>query len=260
MILDTLPIWLFFLLCIGMIVLFIEIGLWLGRMSLKKGNLEKESQVSTISGSILGLLAFILAFAFGFSNNRFDSRRQLVLEEATILSTAFQRTEMLPDSARKASQDLLREYLTVRLRALATGDIDSFYKGLAESRRIKDHLWGIAIQNAKLDLNSDIGALYVESINALTEVNIRRLTMGLMARIPSGIWLSLFALAIISMITVGYQSAITQSGRSRITFLLAASFSLALTIILILDRPENKYITVSQRPLELVLEVMNSQK
>ena len=56
MILDTLPIWLFFLLCIGMIVLFIEIGLWLGRMSLKKGNLEKESQVSTISGSILGLL------------------------------------------------------------------------------------------------------------------------------------------------------------------------------------------------------------
>jgi hypothetical protein len=229
-------------------------------MSLKKGNLEKESQVSTISGSILGLLAFILAFAFGFSNNRFDSRRQLVLEEATILSTAFQRTEMLPDSARKASQDLLREYLAVRLRSLATGDIDSFYKGLAESRRIKDHLWGIAVQNAKLDLNSDIGALYVESINALTEVNIRRLTLGLLARIPSGIWLSLLTLTIISMITVGYQSAIAQSGRSRITFLLAASFSLALTIILILDRPENKYITVSQRPLELVLEVMNSQK
>ena len=254
MLLDHIPIWLFFVLATLTVLLCVEIGFLIGRKVMRSQHLEKESQVSAISGSILGLLAFILAFTFGFASNRFDSRRQLVLDEAVALQTAYQRADMLPDSARATSKALLTEYLSLRLRAIASQNLDTLARGIEESKRLQGALWQIAVENARLDLNSDIGALYVESVNEIEEIHLRRLTLGLLARIPAGIWLSLVVLAILATITVGYQTAIAESPRTWITLILAMSFALALTIILILDRPVNSHIAVSQRPLELVLQ------
>lgn len=260
MLLDHLPIWLFFILATLMVLLCIEAGFLIGRRVRRRQQVEKESMVSAISGSVLGLLAFILAFTFGFASNRFDSRRQLVLDEAAALQTAYQRADMLPDSARAASKALLTAYLSLRLRAIASQNMDTLAAGIEETKTLHRALWQIAVENARLDLNSDIGALYVESINEIMDIHLRRLTLGLLARIPSGIWLSLGVLTVLATITVGYQTAIAESPRTWITLILAMSFALAMTIILILDRPANSHITVSQRPLEFVLQSFTAPK
>jgi len=78
-----------------------------------------------------------------------------------------------------------------------------------------------------------------------------RVAVGWQSRIPGGIWLVLYALIILGMIGMGYQTAIAGSTRrSWATPVLAVSFSLVMTLIASLDRPQSSFVPVSQQPLE----------
>lgn len=54
-----------------------------------------------------------------------------------------------------------------------------------ESTQIQRKLWAMAVTNARIDLNSDIGALYIESVNEIINQQALRVAVGLQARIPS---------------------------------------------------------------------------
>jgi uncharacterized membrane protein len=49
-----------------------------------------------IRNSLLGILALLLAFAFGTSLQRHETRRQLVTEDATVLRALYLRSSLLP--------------------------------------------------------------------------------------------------------------------------------------------------------------------
>jgi len=82
---------------------------------------------------------------------------------------------------------------------------------------------------------------------------------GLQARVPSGIWFVLYALLLLGMIAVGYQTAIADSRRSRVTVVLAISFSLVIALIAALDHPLSRFISIPQTPLvSLQLEMKST--
>jgi len=99
-------------------------------------------------------------------------------------------------------------------------------------------------------MNSDVAALYVDALNAMTSVHASRVAVGIHARMPAGIWIALYALVMLSMVAVGYHTAIASSRRSWMMLILALSFSLVITLIVALDRPQGGYVPVSQQPLE----------
>ena len=68
-----------------------------------------------IVGSILALLAFMMAFTFGMAGSRYNTRRAAVLDEANAIGTAYLRADLLPDAHRAEVRALLREYVDVRL-------------------------------------------------------------------------------------------------------------------------------------------------
>ena len=65
MTIDTLPAWVNFLVSVGVVLLSAEIGFRVGRAVRGKTKDEGESPALSISGVILGLLSFMLAFTFG---------------------------------------------------------------------------------------------------------------------------------------------------------------------------------------------------
>jgi hypothetical protein len=135
-------------------------------------------------------------------------------------------------------------------------DIDSIRKTVAEMQGIHRQLWDMAVANARLDMNSDVAALYIESLNEMINVHALRVTIGIETRLPGEVWLVLFALLILTMLGFGYQMAIAGSGRSWAIPLLALALSVVLTLIALLDRPESGYFRASQKPLEFVLAEM----
>jgi hypothetical protein len=251
---DALPVWLFFVGTILFVMFSTEVGYRLGHRSRRRSAEEKESPVSAIAGSILGLSAFMLAFTFGIVANRYDARKALVREEANSIGTTYLRTDFIPEPARTETRQVLRDYVDKRLafvQTLHTGRMTEaeIANALANAGKIQGRLWAMAVVNARKDMDSDVAALYIDSLNGMIDLHATRVAVGLQARIPGGIWIALLSLTFLGMVAIGYQMAIAGSKRSLAQSILAISFSMVITLIASLDRPESGYVTVSQQPM-----------
>src|SRR5262249_15770466 len=76
--LDFVPLWILFLAGCLFAWLALEGGYRLGKWRHARAAEEKETPVGAMVASILGLLAFLLAFTFGLAATRYDARRQTV--------------------------------------------------------------------------------------------------------------------------------------------------------------------------------------
>jgi hypothetical protein len=248
--LDSLPIWLFFVGTILLVMLFIEVGYRLGKIAHQNSQDEKETPISGVSGAVLGLGAFIMAFTFAIVAERYQAKKELVREDANAIRVAYVRADFVPEPDRAESKRLIQMYLDKRLAFAQTGKVEQRDIGglLAETDRIQRRLWAIAVANAERDMNSDVAALYIEALNELSEVHARRLAIGLRERIPIGIWIVLYSLTILGMISMGYHAGIAGSKRSKATWIVAISFGMVIALIASLDRPSG-FIKVTQQPL-----------
>jgi hypothetical protein len=258
---DDIPIWLLFLITTILVVATIEVGYQLGNAARRRSEEEKESPVSAIAGTVLALLAFILAFTFGFVANKYDSRRELVRDQAAAIRTAFSRSDFLPEPSRDGSKILYNNYIDLIIEAADPDNADDLPVLISEAKTIETQLWGMAVENVRLGDNSDISAMYVDSINEMSNVLATRVAIAVQARMPTGMWYVLYALIALGMIAVGYQTAIAASRRSWVMVIMALSFSIVITVIAALDNPERGYLSVSQRPLtDLQAEMQQSQQ
>ena len=99
-------------------------------------------------------------------------------------------------------------------------------------------------------MNSDIGALYIESVNEMINLQAIRIAVGMQTRIPTVILVLLFTLIILGMFSVGYQVSVTGSSRkSWLTPVMVLTFSLVISLIVSLDRPNSSILPVTQQPL-----------
>src|SRR6478735_6109188 len=95
--LSIFPLWLVGLILIALCLLAREGGAWLYRRLERR--LHEEAKVegdtdSQITGTIFGLLGFVLAFTFSIALDRYDTRRGLVVEEANAIGTAYRRASL----------------------------------------------------------------------------------------------------------------------------------------------------------------------
>ena len=120
---------------------------------------------------------------------------------------------------------------------------------LSETQRLQDRLWNMAVANARKDMNSEVAALYIDSLNAVNGIHASRVAVGIQARVPSEIWLVLYCITILGMTSVGYQTGIAGSKRSMARPILALSFALVIALIASLDRPDSGVLKVTQQPL-----------
>src|SRR6185295_931416 len=64
--------------------------------------------------ALLGLLALLLAFAFGMAADRYAERQRLVTDEANRLYEVYLRSSLLTEPARAKFQQTFREFVKAR--------------------------------------------------------------------------------------------------------------------------------------------------
>jgi hypothetical protein len=146
---DAIPIWTLFAGTIIVVMVAIEAGYRLGHAEHGRSEDEKESPVSAIAGTILGLAAFMLAFTFGIVSERYDAKRGLVREDAIAIRTAWQRSDFLPEGDRAEAAALLRQYVDTRVKFAEERNVDPerVKNVLSETQRLQDRLWNMAVAN-----------------------------------------------------------------------------------------------------------------
>lgn len=181
---DRIPLWALYLITLAIVLLSTEAGWRLGNYRQKSHREEKKAPVSTATGSTLALLAFLLAFTFGMAATRFDTRKQIVLQEANAIGTTYLRTDFLPESSRQEARNLLLEYT-----ALRAGGAASFMSpgGMSKASAIQDQLWAIAA-NAQASADTVATGLFIQSLNEMIDLDATRVTAN-RNRIPDSIWL-----------------------------------------------------------------------
>src|SRR6185295_5947474 len=71
--------------------------------------------IGAVEAAIFALLGLLIAFTFQGASARFDARRELIVQEANNVGTAWLRIGLLPDSAKPVMRELFRKYLDSRL-------------------------------------------------------------------------------------------------------------------------------------------------
>jgi len=254
---DDIPLWLLFAGTVLIVVGTIEVGYLLGKEARRRKENEKEAPVSAIVGTVLALLAFILAFTFGIVANRYDARRELVREQANAISTAYDRTDFLPAAMSDESKELFRTYTDTLILAGTSDGVANLPAEISELKVIEGQLWEIAVANVRAGDTTDISALYVDSLNHMNDVLATRIAVAVESRLPVELWIMLYVLVGLAMLAVGYQTAIANSQRTWMLIVLALSFSIVIILIAALDDPERGYIAVSQQPLRNVRSGMS---
>src|SRR6476646_46099 len=156
---DEIPLWLLFLGTILLVVGTIELGYLLGQAARRRSAEEKESPVSAIAGTVLALLAFILAFTFGIVADRYDARRELVRDQANAIRTAYSSADFLPEPGRTESKDLFQTYVATIVQVANSGHFSDNVDEIAELQTIQAQLWDIAAANVPGGDTSDASSL-----------------------------------------------------------------------------------------------------
>lgn len=252
--LDAVPLWGLFVAILLVALVSVECGYRIGRYRRDRHKEEKEAPVGTMVGAALGLLAFILAFTFGLAAERFESRRQVVLDEANAIGTTYLRAAMLPERGEQI-RALLRDYVDTRLDTVKSGNIA---EGLRQSENLQSQLWTETVAIGEKNPNSIVVGLFVQSLNEMIDLHAKRVQAGLRSRIPGAIWVGLFAVAILSLAAMGYLEGLPGSRRSLAILAVAVAFSVVIELIADLDRPREGVLRISQQPLLDLQKSMNA--
>ena len=251
--LDNLPLWAIYVVTVALVLLSIEAGFRLGQRRVRIAKAERESSVGSMVSASLGLLAFLLAFTFGMAASRYEARREVFLDEVNGIGTCYLRSGMLPEPYRTRIRDLLREYVETRIQAVQSGKLE---EAIRHSVQLHDQLWAQATEIAQANPSSIIVGLFVQSLNDVIDLHTKRVSAGLRSRIPGIIWAGLYAITVLGMAEMGYQTGLAGRRRPLSIPAVALAFSAVIVLIADLDRPGEGFIQVDRKALAELLEGM----
>jgi hypothetical protein len=233
--LESLPIWLIFLGTMALVLLSIYGGIALARFRRKRFSDDEGTPVNAILGATTGLFTFILAFTFGLTASRFDTRRGLLLDEVNAMGTAFLRTRLIPEPHGTEVRTLLQEY--VDLRVDLARHPEHFTEVVRRAERLQGLMWQHAAALAEADLkNPEIVALFVASLNEVFDMQTKRITVSVVYSMPTAMWMALLALTVLAMLEVGYLLGLSERANWLLVVMLTLALALVITLIADLDR------------------------
>ena len=253
-VLYGLPLWLIFLILIGLLLAANEVGYRIGRRNRNASTDLARSQFSHVQGALFGLFALLLGFTFAMALSRFDERTDMVVRESNAIGTAALGVPLLPEPQRTQMAALIQRYIDVRVEAGGGNLHTPRWRALdEEAARLQDQLWQQAVAAAEAEPQSIPVGWVLQALSAVGDAKEDRYAAQ-ENHVPESVLLLLIAFAILTSGTIGYGNALA-GGRALLT---AALFTVlivnVLMLIIDLDRPSRGLITVSQEPVDQVAE------
>jgi len=223
-----------------------EIGFQVGHWYQARTPGVQEGPTGVLVGSILALLAFLLAITMGMASDRFDTRRGLVLEEANTIQTTYLRAGYLPEPASSEIRNLLREYVPLRI---APSDEATLLANSQRSDALLLQIWSVAEAEAKVTQQGDLMAAFIEALNETIDLHESRVAASVYSRVPASILWLLVAGSVLTLGMVGYSAGLTRRRDLLSAIVLIFALGAVLSLVIDLDQPQEGFVQVSQQPI-----------
>ena len=246
--LDMAPLWEIGLLLLFALTMAVAIGYAAQSRLQRKADVGIEPPFggAHLLSAALSLLALLLGFSFSMAMDRYDARRQLVIQEANALGTTWLRVQLLNEPDRTLMSDLLRRYIDARLvwsesAAETPPEIATVF--------LQQQLWAATGVSLRSDSPPLLSRGVMDSLNESIDLAATR-TATRAAHIPDFVQGLLLVYAILSMAMLGTVLGNSLKLHLPQTALLLVLLTLAHLMVLDLDRPRAGSIQVSQQPME----------
>ena len=237
---------------LGLLVLLLlvtEAGFRRGRAAGSSLSDSTKSQLSTLQGAMMGLLALLLGFSFAMAEGRFETRRQLVVEESNAIGSTYLRSRMLGEPFKAEVAKLLREYVDARIEYFEEEvNPDRVKDAIDKSEDLQKQVWSQAIAAVAKNPSAVPTGLFVTSLNEVIDLHAQR-DAARVDHVPEIVLLLLFFVAAGSMALVGYGCGIGNRRNLQHTVAVSLIVSFVILVIMDLDRPRRGVIRVSQESM-----------
>ena len=217
---------------LGMLLL-LEVGRRLGLRRRAPAAAGTAAAGRVVEGAVFGLLGLLVAFTFSGAAARFDTRRQLIVEETNAIGTAYLRLDLLPTAAQPALRERFRQYVEARLEAYRRlPDVAAAQAEETRATQLQGDIWRQAVAACQEAGVQAATMLLLPALNAMIDITTTR-TLATSMHPPTNIFVMLFALALASALLAGH----TMAGSKSHTWLHMLGFTavIALSVYIILD-------------------------
>lgn len=188
------------------------------------------SHAESVTLSLLGLLT---AFTFSAAYSRFEMRRQLIVDEANAIGTAWLRLDLLSEDSQPTIRRLFHQYVESRARlwsAMATRE-----GGLLEHDRSSQQqtlIWSAVIKATDGETSGDARKLILPALNSVFDIATTRL-IAIQSHPPVMIFVLLGTLSLATAWLTGYSMA--ESDKLVFTHLIGYSALACMVLLVICD-------------------------
>ena len=243
-----------------LLILVTGIGYKVGK---KQGKLtpvhEKlDKTAGTIAGAMLALFGFILAISLSMADSHFEARRKLVLDEANAIGTSRLRAMTIGGEHGTEIVRLLDDYARLRIDFFAAGEDQNRLKSVyGKTSDLQKRIWDHASAIARID-PSPITAILLSSLNETFDLASTR-RWALEVRVPSYVIDLLLIFALLSTGMMGYYFGVCGVRHPILSAVLFAAFTVAILLVMDLNRPRSGLIQPEQSPLKWLVEEVSQQ-
>ena len=202
-----------------------------------------------VDGAIFGLFGLVIAFTFSGAASRFDTRRNLIVEEVNAIGTAYLRLDVLPVEEQPGLRDSFRRYLDSRIQVYRKyPDAAAVAAELENVKRVESQIWTQAL--AAEGNSAPAARLLLPALNQMFDISTRR-TMAMNMHPPTAIYAMLFGLALIASTMAGYGMARAESRAWFHVVGFAAIVAIVAYVVLDIEHPRLGLIRID--PLDRAL-------
>ena len=244
--LERAPLWATGLVVLVALIAAEQLGFTARRIAIRAGRVESSDDgLGHLLSAALALLGLLVAFTFGSASDRYDVRRHLVVEEANAIDSTYLRIQVLDDGPKTALSALMTQYIRARQAFFQAGENAALLEqSEARTAALKDRIWAATTAAVRASPAASINPSLLQTTNDMFDLAAsRRAAMD--DRIPATVARMLLIYALISAVIIGYSMG---HGRRHlvVTAALFLALSLAICLILDIDRPRAGTIRVSQ--------------
>lgn len=184
-----------------------------------------------MEAAVLGLMGLLIAFTFYGAETRFEIRRNLIVEEADAIDTAYLRLDLLPENAQPKLRENFREYVHSRLaiyqRIPDWEAVAGVKKELRQSTVLQREIWRDAVAASKQADSPAVPTLVLPAIDRMIDIATTQ-TVALQGHPPTAVWVMLALTLLASCVLAGS----SMSGSGTRNWVQIAAFSLLFSAII----------------------------
>jgi hypothetical protein len=212
---------------------FLVLGHRLGSRRLQVDPVRFDKGVGAVDGAVFALFGLLLAFTFSGAASRFDHRRDLIVQEANAIGTAYLRIDLLPAAAQPQLRALFRQYGEARLSMYGKfPDLAAVNAEHQRSQALQSEIWKLSVAAASAGGSPAVPSLVLPPLNDMMDITTTRLA-ALRTHPPAIIFAMLFALGLATSMLAGYGMA--ASGPRPWLHMLAFAAVTSVTVFVVMD-------------------------